>query len=217
MVLSEWTLLALKNFATINSGIVLMPGKFQRTISPESSILVEAELEDDFPEKFGIYDLNQFLGNVTTLKTPELKFTDKFVTMKDDLFSLSYMSCDPELITTPPNKKLVIEEPDVSFELSNSTFTKVKRIAQMNNLPNISVVGTGKELLLQVHDQTNSSQNFAKTKLGPSKRAPFTATFKIDNLKLIPDDYVVDIKLGAFARFASGTRVLNYYICVETK
>ena len=64
MKMNERTLTVLKNFASINSGVVLRPGLVQKTVSPESTILVEAHLEDDFTETFGIYDLNQFLGNV---------------------------------------------------------------------------------------------------------------------------------------------------------
>ena len=70
MKLSENTLTVLKNFAAINSGVVLNPGKKQKTISPEKSILVEATIEDDIPSEFGIYDLNQFLGIFTFLKNP---------------------------------------------------------------------------------------------------------------------------------------------------
>ena len=83
MKLSEQTLTVLKNFASINSGVVLQKGNVQKTISPEQTILFEAKLEDNIPEPFGIYDLNQFLGNVTTLKNPELTFSDKSVIMDD--------------------------------------------------------------------------------------------------------------------------------------
>jgi len=75
MNLNERTLSVLKNFATINSGIVIRKGNVQKTINPEQTILVEATLDDAFPETFGIYDLNQFLGNVTTLNNPSLSFT----------------------------------------------------------------------------------------------------------------------------------------------
>jgi hypothetical protein len=68
MKFSENTLTVLKNFSNINSGVVLNAGKVQKTMSSERSILLEATLEDDIPQQFGIYDLNQFLGNITTLK-----------------------------------------------------------------------------------------------------------------------------------------------------
>jgi len=217
MQLTEWTLTVLKNFSTINSGIVLVPGKMQRTISPEASILVEAEFEDDFPAKFGIYDLNQFLGNVTTLKDPELIFTDKQVTMSDDTFSLSYMSCEPQLITAPPNKALVLEKSDVKFELINATYTKMRKIASMNDLPNMSVIGKSGELSLKVHEYKNDTSNYATTKIGEHSGKAFIARFKIDNLKLIPGDYLVEIKLEKFAIFTNKTKGLKYYISLETR
>ena len=79
--LSDYTLTVLKNFSTINSGLVLQPGTKQRTMSPEKTILVEVDLEDSFSHRFGIYDLVQFLGNVTTLNNPDLEFSDKFATI----------------------------------------------------------------------------------------------------------------------------------------
>lgn len=215
MKLSDFTLTVLKNFASVNSGVVLQPGHVQKTMSPEKSILVEAELEDDIPTKFGIYDLNQFLGNVTTLSNPELEFGDKSVSMKDDTFTLFYLSCSPELIITPPDKALVLNNPDVSFDLSNATMTKILRLASMNNLPHLSVIGEGGALKLQAHEKSNPSSNHASTSLGEHSGDDFTATFKAENLKIIPDDYRVDVKTGAFAKFTSKTRKLTYYIALE--
>lgn len=217
MKLSDYTLTVLKNFASINSGVVLQKGNVQKTMSPEKSILVEVELEDTMPTKFGIYDLNQFLGNVTTMKSPDLTFTDKAVSMKDDTFSLYYLSCNPELIISPPDKELVLADPDVTFDLEFSIFQKIIRLASMNSLPHLSVVGKDGELLLQSHDKSNPSSNYASTKLSDYSGKDFTATFKAENLKIIPDDYKVAVKGGAFAKFTSKTKKLTYFIALETK
>ena len=120
MKLSETSLLTFKNFASINSGVVLNTGHVQRTWSVDKSILVEAELEESFPFTFGIYDLNQFLGNVTTLKTPSLTFSKDHVTLNDDEMNIKYRACDTELISSPPNKTLVLNDPDVTFDLSQA-------------------------------------------------------------------------------------------------
>lgn len=217
MKLSEYTLAVLKNFSSINGGVVLEKGSVQKTISPEKSILVEAELEDKIPSKFGIYDLNQFLGNVTTLNNPDLKFSEKYVEMKDDTFNLYYLSCSPELIITPPSKELTLKNPDVSFDITEAVLTKLLRLASMNSLPNLSVIGKDGELRLQAHEKSNDSSNHASTKIGTYKGKDFTATFKTENLKIIPDDYTVEVKSGAFARFTSKTKKLTYFIALETK
>lgn len=217
MKLSDHTLSVLKNFSSINGGVVFEPGTVQKTISPEKSILVEAEIEEKIPSKFGIYDLNQFLGNVTTLNSPELKFNGKSVTMTDDNFSLFYLSCSPELIITPPDKPLTLKDPDVSFDLSNSVLIKILRLASMNNLPNLSVIGENGEIKLQAHEKNNTSSNYASVKLGKYEGKDFTATFKTDNLKIIEDDYKVEVKNDAFAKFTSKTKKLKYFIALETK
>lgn len=217
MKLSDYSLSVLKNFSTINGGVVLEQGNIQKTISPEKSILVEAELDDKIPAKFGIYDLNQFLGNVTTLNNPDLKFNGKSVTMTDDTFSLFYLSCSPELIITPPDKSLALKNPDVTFDLPNSVFAKIIRLASMNSLPNLSVIGEKGELKLQAHEKSNSTSNYASVKIGEYSGKDFVATFKAENLKIIDDDYKVEVKNGAFAKFTSKTRKLTYFIALETK
>lgn len=217
MKLSENTLSVLKNFAAINSGVVLNSGKTQKTISPEKSILVEATLEDDIPNQFGIYDLNQFLGNVTTLRNPELTFTATSVTLDDGELSFGYNACSANLIITPPDKELVLKNVDVTFSLPNVTLQKLLKVATMNSLPNLSVVGKNGELLLRIHEKANDTSNSGTIKIGEYAGQDFTASFKTENLKLLPDDYNVEIQKGAFAKFVNQNGNLKYFIALETK
>lgn len=217
MKLSENTLSVLKNFASINSGVVLNSGKVQKTISPEKSILVEARLEDDIPCKFGIYDLNQFLGNVTTLKNPELTFTSESVTLDDGDLDLHYLACSPNLIVSPPEKELVLKTVDVSFSLPNATLQKLLKVATMNGLPNLTVIGKDGELRLKIHEKANDTSNHGSVKIGDYTGQDFTATFKTENLKLLPDDYNVEVQKNAFAKFENVNKTLTYFIALETK
>ena len=217
MKLSENTLSFLKNFASINSGVVLRTGRTQKTISPEKSILVEATLEDDIPSDFGIYDLNQFLGNVTTLKNPDLKFTNESVTLDDGELSLTYLSCSPNLIISPPEKELALKTVDVSFSLTNAILQKLLKVATTNNLPNLSVVGKDGELRLKIHEKANDTSNHGSVKIGDYAGKDFAASFKTENMKLLPDDYNVELQNGAFAKFTNVTGNLKYFIALETK
>ena len=217
MKLSENTLAVLKNFASINSGVVLAAGTAQRTISPEKSILVEATLDDDIPTQFGIYDLNQFLGNLTTLRNPELSFNKDTVTLDDGELSFEYRACSANLIITPPEKELVLKSVDVTFALPNDTLQKLLKVATMNSLPNLSVVGKNGELLLKIHERANDTSNSGTIKIGEYAGQDFTASFKTDNLKLLPNDYTVEIQKGAFAKFENAAKTLKYFIALETK
>lgn len=221
MKLSENTLGVLKNFSSINSGLVLQQGKVQKTISPEKSILVEVELEDAIPNQFGIYDLNQFLGNVTTLGNPDLTFEEKSVMMNDGEITLNYYSCSTNLIVSPPDKELKLKQTDVSFRLTNAVLSKLLKLAAMNNLTHLSVVGSNGEIRLQTHEKANDTSNHASFKLNDYDGADFAASFKVENIKLIPGDYDVEIQLGAFAKFTAISGIfkdkIKYFIALETK
>lgn len=218
MKFSEHTISVLKNFASINSGVVLNKGKTQKTISPEKSILVEATLDDDIPSVFGIYDLNQFLGNLTTLKNPELTFSTDSVKLDDGELSFDYHASSANLIISPPaDKELKLSRVDVKFSLPNVTLQKLLKVATMNSLPNLSVVGEDGELRLKIHERSNDTSNFGTIKIGDYAGANFAASFKTENLKLLPNDYDVELQNDAFAKFVNTSGNLKYFIALETK
>ncbi len=217
MKLSDNTLSVLKNFASINSGVVLKPGKTQKTISAEKSILVEATIEDNIPTEFGIYDLNQFLGIVTTLKNPEITFGENVVVLDDGELSVSYRGCSSNLVITPPDKELVLKDITTKFSLPNATSQKLIKVATTINLPNLSVIGKDGALLLKIHEKANDTSNDGVQKIGDYAGKDFIATFKTENLKLLPDDYNVEVQAGAFAKFTNHKDTLTYFIALETK
>ena len=217
MKLSDNTLAVLKNFASINSGVVLKPGKAQKTISPEKSILVEATIEDDIPSEMGIYDLNQFLGIITTLRNPEVTFAKDQIVLTDGELSVTYRGCSANLIITPPEKELVLKDITTKFSLANATSQKLIKVASMINLPNLSVVGKNAELLLKIHERANDTSNDGIMKIGDYAGKDFIATFKTENLKLLPDDYNVEVQAGAFAKFVNQNKTLTYFIALESK
>ena len=220
MKFSDYTLTVLKNFASINSGIVLEKGNVIRTMHPDKAILVEAEIEETIPVESGIYDLNQFLGCVTTMNKPDLTFKDNSIVMSDDSFSLDYRTCSTSLILRPGSKSITLTDPDAKFNLTSSTLTKILRLASMNNLPNLSLMSKSGELYLQVHDKANDSATVVKTKLVDVHQGDdFTATFKTEYLhsKVIPDDYFVEVKFDAFAKLTSKSNKLVYFIALDPK
>ena len=64
MKLSDNSLTVLKNFAGINNSILVKQGTSLRTISVAKNILAEAEITEEFPRDFAIYDLNKFLNGL---------------------------------------------------------------------------------------------------------------------------------------------------------
>ena len=93
----------------------------------------------------------------------------------------------------------------------------ILKISSMNNLPNLTVVGKDAELRLKIHEKANDTSNHGSVKIGDYSGPDFTATFKTENLKLLPDDYTAEIQNGAFAKFVNKAGNLKYFIALETK
>ena len=100
MKLNTNTLDTLKNFADINTNILIKPGKELSTISTMRNIFAKAEITEEFTNEFGIYDLNEFLSVVTSLNKPELTLEDKFMTIASEgsKSKAKYFYSDPSVI-----------------------------------------------------------------------------------------------------------------------
>jgi hypothetical protein len=208
----------LKNFAQINSGIVLRKGKTLRTVSLENTILAEANVDEDFTETFGIYELNDFLGNVTTLTNPELTFTSESVLMKDGDIEFNYMASSLNLIVSPPeDKSIAMKDPDVSFDISQSNLQKLLRLAAMNDLTHISISNKNGGIYLQTLAVKNDTSNSVSLRVADYDGADFKSLIKVDNLKMISDDYKVVLKIGGFTSWTNKSGTLKYFIALEKK
>lgn len=218
MKLSENTLAVLKNFAGINSSVILNKGNVQRTIHTENQVFVEAKIEDSFPlDKFGIYDLNQFIGTISALNNPELTFENEYVTLDDGDIQIKYYACSPNLIVSPPdNKQLVMTNPEITFKITAAHLSKMLKISNLNNLPNISVLGQDGGLFFKAHDRKVSDSNYALFRIGDYDGKNFIVSFKTLNLRMILDDYNVEIIIGGFSCWTNKNDTLKYFVARET-
>ena len=83
MELSENTLSILKNFSGINQNLMIQNGQIIKTISEAKNVVSTAVVQEEFPQKFGIYDLNEFIGVLSLVDQPTLNFSEDFVTVGD--------------------------------------------------------------------------------------------------------------------------------------
>ena len=120
MKLSESTVGLLKNFSSINQSILFKQGSKLRSISVMKNILVEANVAEEFPKDFGIYDLNQFLNGLSLHSSPDLDFErDQYVVIKEGKSRSKYFFADPSVIVAPPEKEITLPSEDVCFELTS--------------------------------------------------------------------------------------------------
>ena len=142
MNLCDNTLGILKNFAGINNSILVKEGNQLRTISVAKNILAEAEIDEDFPRQFGIYDLNQFLNGLSLHKDPDLDFSEEsYLTIREVKRRVKYFFADPQVIVAPPEKEITLPSQDVCFQLDSTALDKLLKAAAVYQLPDLSAVG----------------------------------------------------------------------------
>ena len=215
MKLSEKTLTLLKNFSTINQSILFKKGNSLRTISVMKNILAEAQIDEDLPKDFGIYDLNQFLNGLGLHQSPELDFQDdSYVLIKEGKMRSKYFFADPNVIVTPPDKEITLPSDEASFELSTSQLDKLLKAAAIYQLADLSVVGGEGVVKVLVRDKKNDTSNDFSIIVGETE-STFSFNFKVENIKILPGTYNVVVSQRLLSRFTSKNQDLTYYIALE--
>ena len=215
MNLSDNTLGILKNFAGINNSILVKEGNQLRTISVMKNILAEAEIPEDFPRQFGIYDLNQFLNGLSLHSDPNLDFSEpSYLTISEGRRKVKYFFADPQVIIAPPEKEITLPTEDVCFQLESITLEKLLKAAAVYQLPDLCAVGENGTIKLVVHDKKNDTSNEFAIVVGETDRN-FSFNFKIENIKIIPGAYDVVISSKLLSRFVNNKLNLTYYIALE--
>lgn len=216
MKLSDSTLSILRNFAGINNSILVKQGNRLRTISVAKNILAEANLNEEFPSDFALYDLNQFLNvNNSLFRNPELDFTDRgYVVISEGKSKQTFFFADPNVIVTPPDKDITLPTEDVCFELSTEQLDKLLKAAAINQLPDFSAIGKDGKVTLVVRDKKNDTSNNFNIVVGETN-SEFSFNFKVENIKILPGTYEVVVSQKLLSRFTSKNHDLTYYIALE--
>ena len=215
MKLSDNTLTVLKNFAGINNSILVKEGSRLRTISVAKNILAEADIKEDFPRDFAIYDLNQFLNGLSLHQDPEMDFSpDSYVTIREGKRRVKYFYADPNVIISPPEKAIQLPSQDVCFQLDSITLEKLLKAAAVYQLPDLCAVGDAGVIKLVVRDKKNDTSNEFAIVVGETDKE-FTFNFKVENIKIIPGAYDVVVSSKLLSKFTNSTHDLKYYIALE--
>ena len=215
MKLSDNALAILKNFAGINNSILVKEGNKLRTISVAKNILAEAEIKEEFPRDFAIYDLNQFLNGLSLHQDPDLDFNqDTYLSIKEGKRRVKYFFADPNVIVAPPEKEITLPTQDVCFQLDSVTLEKLTKAAAVYQLPDMSAIGENGVIKLVVRDKKNDTSNEYAIVVGETDKE-FSFNFKVENIKIIPGAYDVVVSSKLLSEFTNTQHNLKYYIALE--
>ena len=214
MKLSKQTLAILKNFASINTNLLLKPGSTISTISVDKSMVASAELEETIPTEFGIYDLNEFLGVVSIFADPDIRITEKEMVISEGRNSVRYLPADTSILVTPKNSKPSINEnAEVRVTLSAGELQQIIRSSSVLKVPFVTFSGNGSTLTVKVHDKANPNSNAFTLERGETEYT-FDYHIRVDLLKMLPEDYEVTIASDKKSRFVGQNK--TYWVMCET-
>jgi len=217
MKLSNETLTVLKNFSSINQGIQFKQGTKLTTVSAGKTVLAQANLKDEFPQDFCVYDLNQLLSVHSLHKDSDLSFDDSNVIFKSGRSSTKYRKTAKEMIVTPPEKEITLPSVDVSFTLSEEDYNNIMKVASVLSSPHIAVESDGDAVQLVAFDALDNSAHTNSIQVGEGNGKKFKIVFKTENIKLIPGSYGVEISFKGIAHFKNTKDDIQYWIAFEAK
>ena len=213
MKLSNETVSVLKNFSTINQNLVIKSGNKIATMSAMKNIVAKAEVLEEFPQTFAIYDLNEFLSAISLFSKPELEFENDFVMITEEgtSKSLKYWYSDPSVVTTP-TKDITMPECEVKFNLPSDTLAMVTKAAAVIGAPDMALESGS----LKVTDKKNdTANNYALDLDVNSESENYKFWFKVENLKLIQGSYDVQVSSKNISHFKNSTGNVEYFIALE--
>ena len=213
MKLTTETISVLKNFSTINANLMVKAGSSLSTMSAMKNIVAKADVTEEFPSDFAIYDLNEFLSALSLFGKPDLEFGNDFVIITEEgtSKSLKYWFSDPSVVTTP-SKEISMPSTELTFNLSSDTLNEITKAAAVIGVPDMALSG-GK---LMVTDKKNSTANAYETSLDVGDvAAEYKFWFKVENLKLMAGTYDVSVSSNKISNFKNTNSDIEYFIALE--
>jgi len=217
MKISNKTLDILKNFSEINQSVLIKTGKKLKTVSTLKNILAHAEVEEDFPQDFAIYQLNEFIGVLSTMSNPDLTFNDKYVMLSQENGACTkYFYAEPSVVVAP-EKDITMPSEDINFTLLEKQYDDLLKMSSILQLNDILVKGCPKSngIYLAVTNKKNDTSNDYSVKVGEGVTEPFKMYFKTENLKMVIGDYDVNISSKGISHFKNKKDNLEYWIALE--
>ena len=216
-VLSEDTINVLKNFATINPNLVFTPGQKVKTISEAKTIMAQADIVEDMPREFGIYDLNEFLSVYNLVEQPTLEFEDKSVLINGaNNQVVRYFFSETEILTTP-QKDIQMPDAELGFTLTDEILNQIRKAAAVLGHTELSLKGDNGVITASVVDTKDNTSNSFSYELDRDNACveSFNFIVSIPNLKLLPGDYFVSISSKLISNWTNNNYPIEYFIALE--
>ena len=216
MKLSKETIEILKNFSDINQSLVFNAGKKIKTMNSLKNILAHANVKEDFPRQFAIYNLTEFLGYLSTMTEPELVFEENHIKVTDKIIQDKYKYANTDYIVSP-EKDIKVTDYSIKVNIKEDVFRMIDKKTTILQLHDLYLKGCDKSnsIFLCASNKKNDSSNEISIKVGEGVSKKFNVVLKKENLKIIPGNYDISISPKGIAHFKNDKLDVEYWIALE--
>ena len=211
MKISKTTMEVLKNFASINSNILVRKGNVLSTISTGVNIFSRAEVTETFDREFAIYDLNSLLALLTMMEDTDVDFGEDCITISKDTSEFKYYYADKTIIVAAPDKTIEVDN-HYEFNLTATMIDTMKRAAAVISAPMLSVVAKNGMVKMSVGDPSTPRSNTYTQDIGEFE-GEFDCRIPIENFKIISANYVTVLSKKKFMYLSNDTT--KYWLALD--
>jgi hypothetical protein len=211
----------LSNFTSINPSILVDAGKVLRTVDPSKTVLAKADIQEEFPIGFGIYDLPNFIQVLKMFEGADIDFTEseKYCIIKyaDSSTIVRYMFANADTIETV-KKDIVMPKTEVIFTLSKNQFADVIKAATTMGLNHLVITKNKEDVVnLTVTDVDNShSNNFNIENKAELEIDSFDIVFEMSKLvNIMGGEYNVGISSKNISHFLGEN--IQYWVALNVQ
>ena len=179
--------------------------------------MARADIVEDMPKEFGVYDLNEFLSVYNLVDQPTLEFEDKSVLINGaNNQVVRYFFSETEILTTP-QKDIQMPDAELGFTLTDDILNQIRKAAAVLGHTELSLKGDNGVITASVVDTKDSTSNSFSYELDRDNacKESFNFIVSIPNLKLLPGDYFVSISSKLISNWTNNNYPIEYFVALE--
>lgn len=160
--LSPATIAVLNKASIINGSLKIKPNeKHIKTVASTSTIAMFANIDEEFPREFNIYDVKSFLKTMGLIENPVLDFSEtSYVSIQseDGTQKTSFHDANASLIQTYLERLPTLPSEDIVVELSEEQFNHVMKAANVMGLQFVGFYADGKTSYFMGFNRNDSGE-----------------------------------------------------------
>ena len=208
MSISTDTISKLKNFANINANLVYTGDGKLKTISEAKNILATTDISESWGVEFGIYDLNEFLAVSQIIPDANFSYTKDSCVFNGNGRIVKYTFADAAILTSP-TKDVTMPAAEVQITITNDEINELRKAASTLGHNTLRIT----EEYLSVVDSSGATANTFSIENKIKTDDKFQFDFLINNLKLMPGDYDVNLSSKLISEWVGED--VTYWIALE--